>query len=314
MIFLRILTYCFFCALAWVFRSAYIGWFGPYLFWTVVSAPIVFFLLSLPSMLSLRLTISAPARVYSRSESDYLLQFSNPRKAPVQRIVIRFEIDNIFNGEHYTRKYTYRQIADDRFLIPLPTDYCGELRCRVVSVTCFDLLDLFCIKKACDSFFSCVVMPLPAECSNPLQIESHLKSPAVFIPKYGGGYSEEHDLREYHSGDPINSIHWKLSSKTDTTIVREPLIPENDTVYIVLSRVGEQDIGLNVLFWLSGQLLELGVSHVIVSSVFHSVEDDSDRKDALAEILSIPMQEPRSINPQNARCIFLVSSGEVRCL
>ena len=314
MIILHILIYCFFCVSAWIFRASYIGWFGPYLFWTLVSAPIILFLFSLPSLLSLKLMISAPARVNSHSESDFILQFSNTRKLPVQKIIVRFDIYNVFNGERYSRKYTYRQITNDRFFVSLPTDLCGELRCRIASVTCFDLLGLFCFKKECDSSFHCVVMPLPAACSNSLQLEPLLKSPSVFIPKYGGGFSEEHDLREYHPGDPINSIHWKLSSKTDTTIVREPLIPENNTVYVILSRVGEKDRGLEVLLWLSGQLLEHGVSHVIVSSVFHTVEDDSAGKDALAEILSIPMQEPRSINPQHARCIFLVSSGEVRCL
>ncbi len=314
MIVLRILIYCIICALAWIFRTFYIGWFGPYLFWIVVSAPLFLFFLSLPSLLSVNISLSAPERVACHSEADFLLQFNSRRRLPVQKVSIRFEIYNIFNGEHYTRKYTYRQITDDVFSVSIPTELCGELRCRIASVTCYDLLGLFCIRKTFDSSFRCVVMPIPVVCSNPPQIESVLKSPSVFVPKYGGGFSEEHDLREYRSGDPINSIHWKLSSKTDTTIVREPLIPENDTVYVVLSRVGENDRGLEVLSWLSGQLLEYGVPHVIVSSVLHTVEEDSDRMNALAEILSIPMQEPRSINPQLARCIFLVSSGEVRCL
>ena len=36
------------------------------------------------------------------------------------------------------------------------------------------------------------------------------------------GFSEEHELRPYREGDAINLIHWKLSSKYDEPIVREP--------------------------------------------------------------------------------------------
>jgi Uncharacterized conserved protein (some members contain a von Willebrand factor type A (vWA) domain) len=36
------------------------------------------------------------------------------------------------------------------------------------------------------------------------------------------GFSEEHELRPYREGDAVNLIHWKLTEKTGTTIVREP--------------------------------------------------------------------------------------------
>ena len=33
------------------------------------------------------------------------------------------------------------------------------------------------------------------------------------------GFSEEHELRPYRDGDPINHIHWKLSLKMDDYIL-----------------------------------------------------------------------------------------------
>ena len=310
----RFLLYFALIGLSWIFRSLYIGWFGPFLFYIVLLAPIILFFLSLPSILSLQTSIHAPKRANCHTETDFSFHFSNSRKLPVQKIIIRMEICNSFNGERYTRKYIFRQISNEQYSFSLPTDLCGELQCRLLSVTCFDCLSLFFIQKKTNSSFRCIVMPLPVESTNPIQLDSVLNTPSVLIPKYGGGYSEDHDLREYRPGDPVNSIHWKLSSKTDAAIVREPLIPENDTIYVILSRVGEEDLGLGVLFWLSGLLLDHNISHVVVSSVLYTVNDDYSRNEAMAEILSTPMQEPCSINPMNARCIFLVSSGEVRCL
>ena len=37
----------------------------------------------------------------------------------------------------------------------------------------------------------------------------------------GNDPSEIFDIREYVPGDDIRSIHWKLSSKTDTLILKE---------------------------------------------------------------------------------------------
>ena len=42
----------------WLFRMSYIGWLGPYLFACVLWIPIFLMLLSLPSMIRLRLDLS----------------------------------------------------------------------------------------------------------------------------------------------------------------------------------------------------------------------------------------------------------------
>ena len=40
-------------------------------------------------------------------------------------------------------------------------------------------------------------------------------------PRPGGGYSEIHELREYRPGDPLRTVHWKATAKTDSPVVRE---------------------------------------------------------------------------------------------
>ena len=57
----RFLLYLAAVAAAVVFRLAYVGWFGPYLVAAVAAVPLLLFLLSLPSMRALRLSLSAPA-------------------------------------------------------------------------------------------------------------------------------------------------------------------------------------------------------------------------------------------------------------
>ena len=56
-------------AAAYVFKLAYIGWFGPYLMGALCLLPPLLLLLSLPSMLGLRVEISAPDSVSRGSEA-----------------------------------------------------------------------------------------------------------------------------------------------------------------------------------------------------------------------------------------------------
>lgn len=49
----------------------------------------------------------------------------------------------------------------------------------------------------------------------------------------GNDHSEIYDIREYMPGDDIRSIHWKLSSKTDKLILREPSDPSHYHVMIL---------------------------------------------------------------------------------
>ena len=148
----------------------------------------------------------------------------------------------------------------------------------------------------------------------PVDFDAALVSSDVLRPKYGGGFAEDHDLRSYRPGDPPNSIHWKLSSKTDDLIVREALVPENSTVYVVLNRVGTDDRGLEVLRWLSLELCQREMAHVIIADQAYPIGNEQEGAAALSKLLSAPLGEPCAFDGSNARCIFRIFVGEVRVL
>ncbi|MBO5543485.1 MAG: DUF58 domain-containing protein, partial [Oscillospiraceae bacterium] len=130
-------------------------------------------------------------------------------------------------------------------------------------------------------------------------------------PKYGGGFAEDYDLRDYRPGDMGNSIHWKLSSKADRLIVREALVPENDKIFLVLSDAGEKQRGLEVLRWLSDELWRRELPHLIVSGNVAVVDNEEACLGALAELLSSPASAPAEFDDSHARCIFFISGEEV---
>ena len=80
-----------------------------------------------------------------------------------------------------------------------------------------------------------------------------------WVPKPGGGFSENHEHRLYRPGDSLNQLHWKLSAKVGDLILREPMEPVQGAVLLTLSLRGtpqELDRKLGRLAYTGDYLLE----------------------------------------------------------
>lgn len=299
-------------AAAYVFKLAYIGWFGPYLMGALCLLPPVLVLFSLPSMLKLSAELSTPETASQGSEAALSIHFKCASFLPVSRVNLRIQVENRYDGEVKKLKYSYAGVLSSTGCVPLPTALCGMLHCSVTRLECRDLLGLIAIRRRCTAKAVCTVLPKPVQPDKCPDIDACLETNVQLKPKYGGGYSEEHELREYRPGDTVNTIHWKLSSKTDEVIVREALEAANDQVFLVLSRPGENDRGLECLYWLSLQLCQREIPHVIVSDRLYPVSNETECTAALTGILSAPLSLPCRFDRSRSRCVFTLSDGEVR--
>ena len=298
--------------LAWLLRLSYLGWFGPFFLLCVILVPLFAAGLSLPAMVTLRTELSVKSQVTRGNVADLTVAFSLPRLLPPCRVIVTVEMENQYTGERWRYRRETREPVSESLAFALPTALCGQLRCRVIRLECRDLLGLFRIPRKAPAEKTCTVLPAAAAPDTMPDLDAALESSPVLKPKYGGGYSEEHELREYRPGDAANAIHWKLSSKTDSLIVREPLERENDRIYVVLSRVGADDRGLEVLFWLSGELCRRELPHVIIADRMYSVTNEQEAVEALSRLLASPLGEPLRFEPAMARCVFRIVDGEVQ--
>ena len=91
--------YLFLCGLAYLFSLTYVGWFGGYLLWAVIVLPPALTLLSLPSMLSLRISCRVPERVNLGEKAELSIKFSNRRLLPVRYCSFTVRVVNLFTGE-----------------------------------------------------------------------------------------------------------------------------------------------------------------------------------------------------------------------
>lgn len=308
---LSLFFYCGALALAWLFRLSYRGWFAPVLFWALLLAPLLALLLSLPTLLTMRLTLETKPTVTRNQSAELRLRFSAKSLLPVGSLRLRLRVDNRFTGESLRYSPRWYALREGSAVFPIPTARCGALVVSVERWDCFDLLGLFSLRRPNPDPVTCAVLPTPREPDHPVDFEAALQTFTRLRPKYGGGFAEEHELREYRPGDMSNAIHWKLSSKADKLIVREALEEANKDIFLLLSRAGKDDRGLEVLYWLSLELLKRELPHRIAADSLYTVGNEAESVEALTRLLSVPLGEPCPFDPALARRVFRVVSGEV---
>lgn len=132
----------------------------------------------------------------------------------------------------------------NHFEIPMETDLCGETYIECQDVCVFDLFKLFRVNGKKPRTIRTVVYPESVDIQ--LEMNKNMtgapQDEGMIQNRKGNNPSEIFDIREYVPGDDIRSIHWKLSSKTDTLILREASDPSHYNA-VILPDFGRKQLG-----------------------------------------------------------------------
>ncbi len=215
-------------ASAFLFNVFYYAWFSWFLLLAVLCLPIISLAISLPFMI-----ISAVNGfiVFSKDRininDDFYIGVAGKKRAvnfcPLLRIKLK-AINNFaqtkdkvkisYSGTFKKAVFTkYNKLSENCGYIELEAKYCKV----------YDLMGIFFIPIKINTRLGVNIIPKPQK----PDILPNYENVAVlgYKPKPGGGFSDFYELRKYQSGDSIKNIHWKLSSKYDDLIVREPCNP-----------------------------------------------------------------------------------------
>lgn len=233
-----------------VFYWAYREWFSWLALLGVLCLPVAVLLMSLPAMLSAKITVACPA--YLMVGDKHKVSFSVKSKLVSPPFTGRIRVKRVTTGETWLLK-------EGKYL---PTKHCGALRCYPEKSRVYDYLGLFFLRVQKNAGVSVVVRPIPQKIDRIPRLERYVS--VSWRPKPGGGFAENHDLRLYRPGDNLTQIHWKLSAKTGKLIVREPLEPGKSRVLLEMILRGapeELDSKFGKLMGMSQYLLEQGLNH-----------------------------------------------------
>lgn len=229
------------CCVFYIACGTWLSWMLLlYVFWL----PWVSLMLSIPAIFRFRATPTGPKTLLMGGSGSLLLLGSC--SAPMPPFQGLLKLHNTFTGA------VTRYNADKG----IPSGHCGSYRITLGKGRVYDYLALFSFPIRCREETIVRIYPRPIPVETIAQLPRHLAH--SWKPKAGGGFSENHELRSYRPGDPLNQVHWKLSAKTGGLILRESMDPVQGLLLLTMTLSGspeELDRKLGRLFWLGNHII-----------------------------------------------------------
>lgn len=246
-------------------RVAYTGWLAGVVLAGVVWLPVLGLAVSLPAILAGRVELtSEPDRTERGGPAVWRVTGSSALGLPLGRVKVCVRTVNELSGLTYQVKKTwFLPGAGAAVSLPAPAVHCGLLTGRLAHVWALDSLGLFWLPLRRGGEARLWVGPVPQAADLPPLPEE--EAPGV-RPRPGGGPGEDYDPREYRPGDPLSSIHWKLSAKRDELVTRETLETVKPLPLLTIDLFGDPDTldkTLDLLAGVSGALLTGGRPHAV---------------------------------------------------
>ena len=276
-----------------IFYGAYQQWFSWILLLFVLFFPWLSLFLSLTAILRIQLAPSASARIPMGSEETIHLEVISRLPQPPVKARIRITIP--LTGASRILK------SGDK----LPTEHSCGLRAELYRPRVCDYLGLFRFKVRRTAAQTFLVLPEPVKMDIPPDLTRFLAR--AWHPKPGGGYAENHEIREFHPGDNLNQIHWKLSAKVGGLMLREPMVPDRGVMLLTMDLCGspsELDVKLGRLLWLGNWLLDQQISfdlRVLTGNGISgwTVRDQWDLQKAMELLLCTPCTPEGSLRDRS---------------
>ena len=167
----------------------------------------------------------------------------------------------------------------EKYLLPLETGSCGHIVVSLASVRAIDIMG-FAKFKVKQKALSAAYTVYPQ--INDISVRAERASFTTFSGtsydrhKKGQDRTEVFEVRDFHNGDSLKSVHWKLSARFDDLLVREPSRPTEHNIVLLcdahahhLSDTGQKSVlnaTLGVLASISLALVRQGVEHTVAQS------------------------------------------------
>ena len=241
----------------------------------VLFLPVMSVVLTCISGLSLEAAIENPdtTRAKVGDELRVYVRVKNPARLGGARVRMNLLINYELEGKVHTEKMRFVTERKEQMTACLVSaEHCGRITCRIEKLKLYDYLWLFAIPgKASHDRCSFTVMPKLPDI-DPLTegtLREDFESSVYAQNRPGRDYSEVYEIRSYREGDPISSIHHKLSAKREELVVREGSYPVGSRLMLLpilpdwTGTIGECEEVLTAVFSVSSFLTADGLGHIV---------------------------------------------------
>jgi len=297
---IRRIIYAAILAASVFFYILYPFWFAWYLFLLILLILPFDFLISLPGMLTRHISLSSPKFLECGEGGIVVLTTHqitrNGTRYPCRCVKLWMNI--IGDDFNIWRRYVVGANEGSRFEITIDTTCTGLTTFKIKRIWAVSLIGLFCLPAQAVMHSSVLILPPPEKPPQTVTLPRGI----ILRPKPGGGFAEDYDLRPYRLGDPIRSVHWKVSAKFDSLIIREPLIPPAHSRLVQINLwkgARERDTILSHLRWICAYLLKWDLAHYIRLGENGPIAEVNDNNDLLEYLFSVLDGADNIPAPQN---------------
>ena len=191
------------------------------------------------------ISLSAPQSEVRRLDTGYLLlKLSNRSIVPSMDCEVLLSSENSFYGSKAKTVMALPVRAMGSFEKYIPIDYTmnGMFSFEISDIRFRDLLGLVSLRKKVSTKAEVVVLP-ETEKNTELNMSdlTNGMTESEETVKKGHDFSDVSDVREYIPGDKLMSIHWKLSAKKDSLMVKDRVSMSDQQMVVVTELAGKDE-------------------------------------------------------------------------
>ena len=251
-----------------LFQIFFTGYLASFVLALALLLPLLSLALSLPAITGCTITLAPTLPAVEREGvCRWAVQVRGGFGLPLARLTYRLAEENGLTGRRAAlRRGLSGASAGVQQTEPVDTSHCGLVTCTLSQPRVCDLLGLFSLPKGEAITAQVLVLPRPAPPEELPRLPQGGRESAGLRPRPGGGPGEDYELRPYRPGDPMRSVHWKLSSKWDELVIRETLEERNIALVLTYDHFGRPEVldaVFDRLYALSQRLLERDRPHYI---------------------------------------------------
>lgn len=165
------------------------------------------------------------------------LQLLNPTFLGVMNCQTEITVTNLLYGTTrlHSIRIPIRAKKGQTVTYPVTVSKCGNIEFRIQKVVLGDFLGLTAFQKEFPEPYVAIVLP-----KEQVDIETDLNGYTLGMEeveestKKGTDFSEVQDVREYQPGDKMQNIHWKLSVKKDSLMVKERVSMSSKQLFLLI--------------------------------------------------------------------------------
>lgn len=310
-----------------LFLIFYTGSFSLFLLLFLLVLPLCSFFLLLPAKKHLSCTVRQQSRAVRQGETAvFQLCVRSTSRIPTGQLILRYTCRNTLTSEHFRQKLRFPVSAGENIIqIPVTSPYCGKLELTIEKAAVCDLFGLFDRNCAIPQkmLYALVLPNLPNLQISAASAADAAWDSAEYDPHHtGNDASEPFEIREYLPGDRLNSIHWKLSEKRGSLMVRQGSLPlpAGPDLLLELQEAPPEvcSCAAETVLALSHALLAGGQQHRLLwfgSGTLHTVAivSETAAEEATAGLLSAEPQQAASALAsrvsENGRQLLYITSG-----